>query len=74
MAGAPDLTSVVASERLPEGLQPDDEPDTIGVALREAEAWLRSFKWCQDIKRALLGSRISTSGGCLSFRDRAVWT
>jgi len=55
VAGVPDLASVVASERLPEGLRPDDEVDNIGAAMREAEAWLRGFKWCQDIKRAFWG-------------------
>jgi hypothetical protein len=53
--GIPDLTSVVPSERLPEGLGPDDEPDNIGRAIRGAEEWMRAFKWCQDIKRAFWG-------------------
>jgi hypothetical protein len=53
--GIPDLTSVVPSERLLEGLGPDDELDNIETAIRGAEEWLRAFKWCQGIKRAFWG-------------------
>jgi hypothetical protein len=38
VAGEPDLESVIAFERLPDGLKADDEPAEIVEAVRAAEA------------------------------------
>jgi hypothetical protein len=55
VAVEPDLANVIAADRLPEGLDADDDPAEIEAAIRAAEAWLRGFTWCRDVKRAFWG-------------------